>query len=186
MRLSTQSLRLAMLPLAAITAISMVVVACGGDDDDGDDGGASTPAATQPTSGATEPAAQATEPAGETPAATQPATGGVTTIVTKDAGALGTILTTVDGYTLYVFDNDVAGSGTSACEGGCASAWPPLPVPNPTGSSEVTGELGSITRGDGSPQSTYNGKPLYMYSGDASPGDTNGDGVGGVWHVATP
>jgi predicted lipoprotein with Yx(FWY)xxD motif len=47
----------------------------------------------------------------------------------------------------------------------------------------VTGQLGTLTRDDGSKQVTYDGKPLYMYSSDASPGDTNGDGFGGLWHV---
>ena len=27
------------------------------------------------------------------------------------------------------------------------------------------------------------GRPLYFYIGDAVPGDTNGDGAGGVWHT---
>ena len=26
--------------------------------------------------------------------------------------------------------------------------------------------------------------PLYFWIGDTAPGDTNGDGVGGVWHIA--
>ncbi len=169
-----------MLLLAASTALSMFAVACGDGDDAGDDGDASTPVATQPS-------AEATEPAGKTPGATEPTTGGFTTIITKEPSALsGIILTTYDGYTLYTFDNDVAGSGASACDTTCAGAWPPLSVPNPTASSEVTGELGTITRDDDSPQVTYDGKPLYLYSGDASPGDTNGEGVGGVWHVTAP
>ena len=33
---------------------------------------------------------------------------------------------------------------------------------------------------------TLNGWPLYYYSGDKTPGDTNGQGVGGVWWVLTP
>ncbi len=32
----------------------------------------------------------------------------------------------------------------------------------------------------------YNGKPLYTYIKDTDPGDTYGQGVGGVWTVATP
>ncbi len=177
---STRTARLATLPLAAITALSIFAVACSDDDNDGDDGGASTPVATQP-------AAEATEPAEATPGgATEPATGGITTIVTRDAGDLGTILTTTDGYTLYTFDNDVGESGASACDASCAATWPPLPVSEPTASSDVTGELGTITRADGSPQVTYKGKPLYLFSSDPAPGDTNGDGVAGVWHVAAP
>lgn len=177
MKPSIRKVRALTILLAAVTALSILAVACGDDDDDDD--AASTPAATQP-------AAQATEPQGITPQAPQPGAGGVTTIVARDAGALGTILTTTDGYTLYTFDNDVAGSGASACDASCAANWPPLPVDNPTASSDVTGDLDTITRDDGSPQVTYNGEPLYLFAGDASPGDTNGDGVGGVWHVVAP
>jgi len=28
------------------------------------------------------------------------------------------------------------------------------------------------------------GAPLYFWIGDSATGDTNGDGVGGVWHIA--
>ena len=31
--------------------------------------------------------------------------------------------------TLYVFDRDAAGSCKSACNGGCATNWPPLMAP---------------------------------------------------------
>ena len=30
------------------------------------------------------------------------------------------------------------------------------------------------------------GKPLYLFVKDTKPGDTSGDGVGGVWHLAKP
>jgi len=172
--------RLALLGLAAVAALSIFAVACGDDGDDGDDG-ASTPAATEPAADATEPADEPTEAAEPT----EPAAGGSATIVTAEAGDLGTILTSSDGFTLYTFDNDTAGSGESACNDACASAWPPFPVADATASG-ADGEIGTITRTDGIPQTTYNGKPLYMFSGDAAPGDTNGDGVGGVWHVAKP
>jgi predicted lipoprotein with Yx(FWY)xxD motif len=175
---STRRARLAAIALAAIAALSIFAVACGDDDDDDGDGGASTPVAT-------EPSAEATEPAGETPEATEPASSGSATIVTRDAGALGTILTTSDGFTLYTFDNDDPGSGASACDASCAGTWPPFPVADATASG-ADGEIGTITRDDGSPQTTYNGSPLYMFSGDAAPGDTNGDGIGGIWHVAKP
>jgi predicted lipoprotein with Yx(FWY)xxD motif len=174
--------RLALLMLAVVAALSIFAVACGDDDDDDDgDGGASTPAATEPAPEATEPSDEPTQ--GAEP--TEPAAGGSATIIAREAGELGTILTTSDGFTLYTFDNDTPGSGASACDAACAANWPPFPVADPTASG-ADGELGSITRDDGSPQSTYNGMPLYMFSGDASPGDTNGDGVAGVWHVAKP
>jgi predicted lipoprotein with Yx(FWY)xxD motif len=166
--------------LLAATALVLSIAACGDDDDD--DGGTADPTATTAAADPTEES----EASPTTEAASTPASGGVATIVTADAGELGTILTTLDGYTLYTFDNDVAGSGTSACEGGCAAAWPPLPVAGePTGGEGVTGELGTITRGDGSTQVTYEGKPLYLFANDASPGDTNGAAVPN-WAVAVP
>jgi predicted lipoprotein with Yx(FWY)xxD motif len=33
---------------------------------------------------------------------------------------------------------------------------------------------------------TYNKMPLYYWVGDAKPGDTMGQGVGGVWYVISP
>lgn len=39
---------------------------------------------------------------------------------------------------------------------------------------------------DGKRQWAYNGKPLYLFAKDTKPGDTTGDGVGGVWHLAKP
>jgi hypothetical protein len=44
--------------------------------------------------------------------------------------------------------------------------------------------IGTTPRSDGKPQVTYNGHPLYLYSGDQSAGDTNGQGstaFGGGW-----
>jgi predicted lipoprotein with Yx(FWY)xxD motif len=35
-------------------------------------------------------------------------------------------------------------------------------------------------------QVTYNGMPLYRYSGDKNPLDTNGEGVNGAWYVISP
>ncbi len=40
-----------------------------------------------------------------------------------------------------------------------------------------------LARPDGSEQITYNGHPLYLFSGDTAPGDTTGQGVGDVWYV---
>jgi hypothetical protein len=35
-------------------------------------------------------------------------------------------------------------------------------------------------------QVTIDGHPLYTFSGDTAAGDTNGEGIGGVWFVASP
>ena len=97
----------------------------------------------------------------------------------KVIGTHGTLLVaSSNGMTVYTFDKDVAGSGTSACTGGCLTTWPALTVAagaTPTGGSGVTGTLGTITRADdGAIQVTYDGKPLYFFSHDTVPGDTNG------------
>lgn len=88
-------------------------------------------------------------------------------------------LTDDRGMTLYTFDKDRAGSGSSACYGACAAQWPPV----------AAGRLGAresapIRRDDGSAQATLDDRELYYFAGDARPGDRNGDGIGGVWHVA--
>jgi predicted lipoprotein with Yx(FWY)xxD motif len=39
---------------------------------------------------------------------------------------------------------------------------------------------------DDNKQWAYKGKPLYTFAKDTKPGDTTGDGVGMVWHIAMP
>ena len=88
------------------------------------------------------------------------------------------------GRTLYRYDKDMAGSGSSACNGACAVAWPPaLVTGQPSAGSGVAGTLSVITRADGTQQVALDGHPLYRYSGDQNPGDTTGDGFGGIWHI---
>ncbi|HUY44765.1 MAG TPA: hypothetical protein VMV92_03430 [Streptosporangiaceae bacterium] len=95
------------------------------------------------------------------------------------------MLTNAKGFTLYWFVPDTA--TTSKCNGGCASVWPPVKGPGTAGTG-VTGKLGTIKRSDGSTQATYNGHPLYTYTGDAAPGQAKGNNLnasGGVWHEVT-
>ena len=98
----------------------------------------------------------------------------------------GTILVDAQGRTLYLFQRD---SGTkSACTGACAIEWPPLlATGKPTvGNGANASVVGTSARSDGKAQVTYNGHPLYLFSADQSPGDTNGQGVnafGGLWYV---
>ena len=108
--------------------------------------------------------------------------------VANDSG-LGEILVNSQGRTLYLFQKD---SGTtSACTGACAASWPPLRANGkPTaGSGANASLLGTTKRSDGGTQITYNGHPLYLYSGDQEPGDTNGQGLhqfGGGWFALSP
>lgn len=89
---------------------------------------------------------------------------------------VGGILVDHAGMTLYTFDKD--GAGKSACNGPCATAWPPLPAPAST-----SAPYSVVTRDDGSKQLAYQGKPLYLFAKDQKPGERNGDDMKQVWHV---
>ncbi len=98
-------------------------------------------------------------------------------------GQSTTILTNSQGMTLYYRTSDTASSST--CTGSCASTWPSLLTSgSPAAASSLSGTLSSLRDANGT-QVTYNGHPLYTYSGDSKAGDTNGEGIGGVWFVAT-
>ncbi|MBV9349706.1 MAG: hypothetical protein JO026_03065 [Patescibacteria group bacterium] len=90
--------------------------------------------------------------------------------------------------TLYKYTKDT--NNVSNCTGQCAVMWPPYTVADQSNLSnvkpDVKGSVGTITRADGTLQVTYNGMPLYFYNKDAKPGDTTGQGVGGVWFVVAP
>jgi hypothetical protein len=43
-----------------------------------------------------------------------------------------------------------------------------------------------VKRPDGVTQVTYDGLLLYTFSGDSGPGQSNGQGVQGVWFAVTP
>ncbi len=88
-------------------------------------------------------------------------------------------LTDAKGMTLYTFDRDAGGK--SACNGPCATNWPPLMA---TGDAKASGDWTVVTRDDGSKQYAYKGKALYAWSKDAKPGDKTGDGMNNAWHTA--
>lgn len=102
--------------------------------------------------------------------------------------ALGDILVNDQGMTLYVYDKDT--EGKSNCTGQCLEKWPAVSASDEnatiTPGDGITGELGVITRDDGTYQVTINGMPLYTYYEDAAPGDVNGQAVGDVWWVVAP
>ena len=178
-------------------------------------GPAASPTAPPTTSPSISPTASPTAPATASPTATSSATEGVTprptpcdpyygdvcdgtgptqtpaqgstTVSTITYGEAGAYLAGPTRLALYTFDND--GPGASSCTGDCAGTWPPLTIAmgeTPTAGPGMTGTLGTIQRADGSYQVTYNDMPLYHYAGDVALYDTNGDGVGGVWHLARP
>jgi predicted lipoprotein with Yx(FWY)xxD motif len=160
--------------LILIATLVLVIAACGGDDEPG-------------AGDTTVPAEDTTVPAGDTTTTA----GDTTTTGGDDAEAmdgvhatetdLGTILVDADGFTLYVFTVDT--DGESACYDDCADLWPPVPGDSAISSDLDASIFGTTTRTDGSEQLTVNGEPLYRYTPDANPGDTTGQGVGGVWFV---
>jgi len=92
-------------------------------------------------------------------------------------------------FTLYRFDKDTAHPSASNCNGACAVTWPPVLVRN---GSRIfvdgvdTDEIGIVRRADGTRQVTVGGWPIYRFSGDTAPGQTNGEGVKGTWFAISP
>jgi predicted lipoprotein with Yx(FWY)xxD motif len=99
----------------------------------------------------------------------------------SSTGPKGPMLTDPHGMTLYTFDRDAGGK--SACNGPCATNWPPLTAP---ADAKPSGKFTVVAREDGTKQWAYDGKPLYHFKNDAKAGDVGGDGVNNVWHLATP
>ena len=93
------------------------------------------------------------------------------------------VLTDAAGMTLYTFDSDPAGAGRSACNGPCATNWPPLAA---AAGDRPSGDYTIVTRDDVSRQWAYKGKPLYRWVRDTKPGERTGDGFRNVWRVAKP
>jgi predicted lipoprotein with Yx(FWY)xxD motif len=95
---------------------------------------------------------------------------------------LGKIIVDAQGRTLYAFTKDA--SGTPTCTDACANAWPAalvqgMPSPGPGITTAIT-----ALPAPGTGTMLKAGKwPLYRFSGDAAPGDVNGEGSGGVWFV---
>lgn len=85
------------------------------------------------------------------------------------------------GMTLYIFDKDTPDK--SNCSGPCIQNWPAFVAP---GDAKASGDWTVVARDDGTKQWAYKGKALYTWVKDTKPGDVTGDGVGGVWHIATP
>ena len=127
-----------------------------------------------------------TSPPATAPATTTPEPGGEATVAVAET-ELGQVLTAANGMTVYLFAPDEQGAPT--CTDACAETWAPLTVED---AGQVTGGdgvdaslLGTVDHPAGT-QVTYNGWPLYFFAGDSAPGDTNGQGQGGVWFVLDP
>ena len=161
--------------IGGAVGVGLLVAACAS-------GGSSSSAAAPASSSGSAPASSA-------PAA--PASGsGTGSTVIKTASASGnTFLTDGSGRAVYLWTKDTG--DMSACTGACAGAWPPVTA---TGTVTASGsakasDVGTITRSDGTKQVTYDGHPLYYFSGDSGAGSASGqgnDGFGAKWWLVAP
>jgi predicted lipoprotein with Yx(FWY)xxD motif len=158
-------------------ALAFVLAACGSSNGTGSYGvsnGGQTPASS---SGC---GRYCSHPSTPTPGSTG-STVAIKTAAMTVKGKSITALVNNQGMTLYYNTSDTT---SSVCSGGCASAWPPvLSTSAPSSLVTLPGTLSLLTDANGN-QVTYNGHPLYTYSGDTAPGQVNGEGIGGVWFVA--
>jgi predicted lipoprotein with Yx(FWY)xxD motif len=123
------------------------------------------------------PAGSATSPASTTPVVMV----GMATV----NGSSEQVLTEANGYTLYYNTHDT--STTASCTGACAGIWPPLLLSSgqPTSASSLPKSLTMASTVNGT-QVEYDGHLLYRYSGDSGADQSHGEGIEGIWFVATP
>jgi predicted lipoprotein with Yx(FWY)xxD motif len=172
-------------------ALVLALAACGGEDETQEQAGAGATTAT-PTTPATDEspatgdaAALARRPEGEeglrVPAQRAQ--------IVADESDFGRVLFDANGQVIYVFEID--GPDESNCTSEeCVKAWPPvLTGEEPTAGAGVDAALlGTIRRGDGTLQVTYDKRPLHFYEHEG-PGEIkchNVDLHGGLWWVVTP
>lgn len=161
--------------LAPLGGLVLVVAACS----------SSGAASSAPSAKASTAASAAPSTAASAAAASQ--SGGEAYVVAVANGAVGSYLTGENGKTLYTFASDSADKST--CTDACATKWPPFAMAAADTlkpDSGVTGKLSTFARPDGTLQVALDGAPLYYFAADAKAGDTNGQGVGGKWFVASP
>ena len=127
------------------------------------------------------------------PAANKSAQEG-STVSQKTIQGVGSVLVSQTGMTLYSPEQEA--DGHILCTAACTSFWQPLLLSkgadSPTKAPGVPGKLAVVDRPEGTRQITFDGKPLYQFVEDGSPGDTKGndfqDSFGGhqfSWQVVT-
>jgi predicted lipoprotein with Yx(FWY)xxD motif len=157
--------------LTAAIGVALVLAACG--------------SSSSSSSQASAPAASSTSTA-----SSAPASAAATSVKVATAhGAQGTYLIGPSGKALYLWVVDP--NGRSNCSGACAKAWPPLTTQAKAvaGPGVNAGDLGTITRTDGTKQVTYKGHPLYYFIADTAAGQTRGQGsdnFGAKWWLVAP
>ncbi|WP_263729494.1 hypothetical protein [Cellulomonas sp. SG140] len=166
--------------LGASLLLAGTLAACGGSSSGGGTGAYGGAATSAPAMGSSASAGGGAYGSG----ASGGSTSATAVTVMTASSSLGTILVDGSGRTLYLFTKD--SPNTSTCTGGCLAAWPPLLGTATAGTGVDSSLLGTLTRPDGKTQVSYKGMPLYYWAQDSAPGQTNGQGVQGVWWVVSP
>ena len=179
MTASMRNRRAGTVRLSAAVGVSLgaaALAACSSTSSSSSSAASSAPAASSasstPTAGATGASASATA-----------------LVITTKTSSAGAFLTSASGRAIYLWEKD--GKDSSACSGGCASAWPPVTT---TGSVTAAGsankaDLTTFTRSDGTKQVAYDGHPLYYFEGDTGAGEVTGQGsdaFGAKWYLVDP
>ncbi len=96
------------------------------------------------------------------------------------------------GQTLYLLTSEKGGKITCTASNGCTQAWPETTLPSGTtaakaGTGAQSSLPGTVKGATGAMEVTYNGWPLYTFSGDSgAAGVAHGQGLtsfGGTWYV---
>lgn len=113
------------------------------------------------------------------------------TVSTQSIGDTGDVLVDSNGAALYSPEQEA--NGKIICTKDCEAIWMPLVTSGqPTASSDLQGDIGTVKRPDGSQQVTFDGAPLYTFTQESA-GEVTGDGLADsfagqkfTWHVMTP
>jgi predicted lipoprotein with Yx(FWY)xxD motif len=153
---------------AGLGSLALLLTACGGSS--GSPSSSTTTSTGQPGGQATSAALSNVPPPGST-------------VLHVQKSGIGWVLAVSNGQVVYAYDKDPKG-GTPACTGSCAQIWVPVTGSHPMASpaDKGMGTFDTVATSNGVKQITYNGSPLYTFKG-AKALTTNGNGVGGVWHV---
>jgi predicted lipoprotein with Yx(FWY)xxD motif len=100
---------------------------------------------------------------------------------------LGKILVNGKGFTVYMFTADKKRKDNCVSKSGCTQTWPMITTKGkPKAGPGVKRSMLGTIKVKGKQQVTYNGHPLYGYSGDSSAAATDYVGVsefGGTWRA---
>jgi predicted lipoprotein with Yx(FWY)xxD motif len=98
------------------------------------------------------------------------------------------ILASAKHHAFYLLSNERGAK--IHCTTHCLGIWPPLLVKTSVTSVSmgvgVGGKIGFVKRSSTTKQVTFNGYPIYFFTGDSGPNQVNGQGIvsdGGTWYL---